>query len=58
VIEAVTQARVLDEIGRVRQTRFATSMVLDLQTAGSGYVVNVVAADLRVRITVAIKQRE
>ena len=58
MIEAVAQARVLDEIGRVRQARFAAAVVLDLQAARSWHVVNIVAADLRVRIAIAVMQRE
>ena len=55
MFETVAQTCVFDEVGRIRQSRLAGPMILDLQSAGAGYVVNVVTANFRVRIAVAVE---
>ncbi len=58
MFEPVAESGVLDEVGRIGQPRLARSMVLDLEPAGAGDVMHVIAANFGVRLTVTVVQRE
>ena len=58
VFESVTNARILDEVCRVRQPGLVGSMVENLQSARARDVVHVIAADLGVGIAIAVKERK
>ena len=58
VLEAVAEADVLGEVGRVGEARLAGPVVEDLQAARAGHEVDAVAAELRVGLAVAVVERE
>jgi hypothetical protein len=58
VVEGVGQPRVLDEVRRVGEPCIARAVVEHLEATGAGHEVHAVAADLRVRFTLAIVERE
>src|SRR4029453_12881222 len=58
VPEAVAEADVLREVGRVGEASLASPVVLYLQARGAGHEVDVVAAELRVGSALAVVERE
>jgi hypothetical protein len=58
VRQSVAEPDVLDEVGRVREPGLAGAMVHDLEPARAGYEVHVPAADLGMRVAIAVVQRE
>ena len=58
VLEAVGQPDVLDEVGRVGQARLAGPVVEDAQPARARHEVDPVAAEVGVRVAVAVVQHE
>ena len=56
--KAIGEADVLDEVGRVGQARLAGPVIQDAQPARAGHEVDPVAAEIRVRVAVAVVQDE
>ena len=56
--QAVAEPDVLHEVGRVRQAHLARPMVEDLQPARAGHEVDAVAADVGMRVAVAVVEPE
>ena len=58
VRQAVGEADVLDEVGRVGEARLAGPMVEDLEAARAGHEVDPIAAEVGVRVALAVVQDE
>ena len=58
VLQAVGEADVLDEVGRVGEADLAGPVVEDLQPGRAGHEVDAVAPEVGVRVAVAVVERE
>ena len=58
LLQPVADPHVLDEVGRVRQARLAGPVVEDLQAGRARHEVDAVAAEVGVRVAVAVEERE
>jgi len=58
MFEPVADARVFNEVGRIRKPCFARAVVLDLQAARTGNIMDIVATNFGMRFAIAIEKRE
>ena len=58
MFQPVTDSRVLDKVGGICQPRLIRTVVQNLQSAGTWRVMHVVTANLRVRVAIAVMERE